>query len=155
MIFFGALRRQISNSNGQPAFNFAAEDLEGNEVKFSDFAGKYVYIDVWATWCGPCIKEIPYLKQLEKDYHGRNIVFISYSIDSKKQAWLDYVPENELGGVQIIGDNAWKSTLTKYYKVTAVPTFLFFSPEGKIIDVKMTRPSNTETGKMFDSYSDL
>jgi len=140
---------------GQPGFDFVAEDLEGNEVRFSDFAGKYVYIDVWATWCGPCIKEIPYLKELEKDYHGRNILFVSYSIDADKQKWLDFIPENELGGVQIIGDDAWKSSATKYYKVTAVPTFMFFGPDGKIINRKMTRPSNPETRKAFDSYSDL
>ncbi len=140
---------------GQAAFDFVAENLDGNEVRFSDFAGKYVYIDVWATWCGPCKKEIPYLKELEKDFHGRNIVLVSYSIDSNKQAWLDFVPENELGGVQIIGDDAWNSSVTKYYKVHAVPSFMFFGPDGKIINIKMTRPSNPETKKTFESYNDL
>lgn len=140
---------------GQPGFDFAGKDLEGNEVKFSDFKGKYVYVDVWATWCGPCIYEIPFLKKLEEDYHGRNIVFISYSIDDDRQAWLDFVPEEELGGVQIIGEDAWQSAMPQYYKVRGVPTFMFFDPEGKIISVKMTRPSNQATRDQFESYSDL
>ena len=124
-------------------------------MKFSDFKGKYVYVDVWATWCGPCIYEIPFLKTLEADYHNRNIVFLSYSIDEDKEAWLKYVPENELGGVQIIGENAWESKLVKEYKVRGVPTFMFFDPDGNIITVKMTRPSNQETRDTFDSYDDL
>jgi len=142
-------------SEGDQGFDFTGKALQGNDVKFSDFRGKYVYLDVWATWCGPCRREIPYLKQLEADYHGRNIVFISYSIDDDKQAWLDFVPENELGGVRIIGENAWQSEMTKYYKVNGVPTFMFFDPEGKIISIKMTRPSDDETREKFDSYTDL
>ncbi|MEA1876684.1 MAG: TlpA disulfide reductase family protein [Bacteroidota bacterium] len=142
-------------AKGQPAFNFEGHDLEGNLVKFSDFKGKYVYVDVWATWCGPCVYEIPFLKTLEADYHDRNIVFISYSIDSDKDAWLKYVPENELGGVQIIGENAWQSKLAKEFKIVGVPTFMFFDPDGNIINIKMTRPSNQKTRDSFDSYKDL
>ena len=142
-------------SKGQPGLDFNGEDLEGNMINFSDFKGKYVYVDVWATWCGPCKYEIPFLKKLEKDYHGRNIVFMSYSIDEDKDAWLKFVPEEELGGVQIIGEDAWESKMTRHYKVRGVPTFMFFDPEGKIISVNMTRPSNQKTRDSFDSYSDL
>lgn len=142
-------------AKGQPAFNFEGHDLEGNLVKFSDFKGKYVYVDVWATWCGPCIYEIPFLKTLEADYHDRNIVFISYSIDSDKDAWLKYVPENELGGVQIIGEDAWQSKMVIEFKVRGVPTFMFFDPDGNIINIKMTRPSNQKTRDSFDAYENL
>jgi len=142
-------------SKGAPMFDFVGKDLEGNTVNSTDFRGKYLYVDVWATWCGPCIYEIPFLKQLEADYHDRNIVFLSYSIDEDKDAWLKYVPEKELGGVQIIGENAWQSQLCKDYKIRGVPTFMFFDPEGKIVSSKMTRPSNQATRDTFDSYSDL
>lgn len=140
---------------GQPAFDFSGKDLEGNTVKLSDFSGKYVYVDVWATWCGPCKYEIPFLKELEAEYHDRNIVFLSYSIDEDKDAWLKFVPENELKGVQIIGEAAWQSQLVNNYKIRGVPTFMFFGPDGKIISVKMTRPSNQATRDRFDSYQDL
>jgi len=140
---------------GQPAIEFQGKDSAGNTIKFSDFRGKYVYVDVWATWCGPCKYEIPYLKELEADYHDRNIVFLSYSIDDDHQAWVDFIPENELGGVQIIGEKAWESKLCQDYKIRGVPTFMFFGPDGEIINVKMTRPSNQATRDQFDSYSNL
>jgi len=136
---------------GQPAFEFSGKDAQGNTVKLSDFKGKLVYVDVWATWCGPCKYEIPYLDTLETDYHGKNIVFISYSIDEDHDAWLKFVPEHKLQGVQIIGEKAWESALCKNYKIMGVPTFMLFDTEGKIVSVKMTRPSDKATRAKFDS----
>lgn len=136
---------------GQPAFDFTGKDMQGNPVKLSDFRGKLVYVDVWATWCGPCKYEIPYLDTLETDYHGKNIVFISYSIDEDHAAWLKFVPENKLQGVQIIGEKAWESELCKKYKIMGVPTFMLFDTEGKIVSVKMSRPSDKKTREKFDS----
>jgi len=136
---------------GQPAFEFSGKDAQGNTVKLSDFRGKLVYVDVWATWCGPCKYEIPYLDTLETDYHGKNIVFISYSIDEDHDAWLKFVPEHKLQGVQIIGEKAWESALCKNYKIMGVPTFMLFDTEGKIVSVKMTRPSDKATRAKFDS----
>ncbi|MFA6128982.1 MAG: TlpA disulfide reductase family protein [Bacteroidales bacterium] len=136
---------------GEMAFEIVGKDAQGNTVKLSDFKGKLVYVDVWATWCGPCKYEIPYLDTLETDYHGKDIVFISYSIDEDKPAWLKFVPENKLQGVQIIGENAWESKLCKDYKIMGVPTFMLFDKEGKIVSVKMTRPSDKKTRERFDS----
>lgn len=136
---------------GQPAFDFTGRDAQGNPVKLSDFRGKLVYVDVWATWCGPCKYEIPYLDTLETDYHGKNIVFISYSIDEDHEAWLKFVPEHKLQGVQIIGEKAWESALCKKYKIMGVPTFMLFDTEGRIVSVKMTRPSDKKTRERFNS----
>jgi len=136
---------------GQPSFDFTGRDMQGNPVKLSDFKGKLVYVDVWATWCGPCKYEIPYLDTLETDYHGKNIVFISYSIDEDHAAWLKFVPEHKLQGVQIIGEKAWESQLCKKYKIKGVPTFMLFDTVGKIVSVKMTRPSDKKTREKFDS----
>ncbi len=138
-------------STGQPAFDFTGKDQQGNTVKLSDFKGKLVYVDVWATWCGPCKYEIPYLDTLETDYHGKDIVFISYSIDEDYAAWMKFVPENKLQGVQIIGEKAWQSDLCIKYKIMGVPTFMLFDREGKIVSVKMTRPSDKKTREKFDS----
>jgi thiol-disulfide isomerase/thioredoxin len=135
---------------GQPAFEFTGKDLEGKTVKLSDFRGKLVYVDVWATWCSPCKYEIPYLDTLETDYHGKNIVFISYSIDEDYQAWKKFVPENNLKGVQIIGEKAWESQLVKQYKIMGVPTFMLFDTDGNIVTVKMTRPSDKKTRETID-----
>lgn len=137
-------------SKGQPAFEFSGKDLQGNTIKLSDFKGKYVYVDVWATWCGPCIGEIPYLDTLETDYAGKNIVFISYSIDEDYAAWAKFIPENKPQRIQIIGGKAWESDLIKNYKIIGVPTFMMFDTEGKIVSTKMTRPSDKKTRETFD-----
>lgn len=65
------------------------ENIKGGTTSLKDLKGKYVYIDVWATWCGPCKAEIPHLKSLEEKYQGKNIVFVSISVDSKEDhdAW--------------------------------------------------------------------
>jgi thiol-disulfide isomerase/thioredoxin len=135
---------------GQQAIDFTGETATGEKVKLSDFKGKYIYVDVWATWCGPCKYEIPYLKKLEEDYHLKNIVFLSYSIDDDRKAWEKFVPENELKGVQIIGEKGWNSKICKDYKIFGVPTFMMFDTDGKIISVNMTRPSDEKTRKTFD-----
>ena len=83
----------------------------GEDVSLSSFKGSLVYVDVWATWCGPCKAEIPYLKTLEQDYHEQNIVFLSVSVDTNKDQWLKMVQEEALGGVQLWA-NGW-SQITK------------------------------------------
>jgi thiol-disulfide isomerase/thioredoxin len=140
---------------GQSALDFTGETIDKQEVKLSGFRGKYVYVDVWATWCGPCIYEIPFLKKLEENYNKKNIVFLSYSIDDVRADWGKYVSENDLKGVQLIGENGWQSKLCKDYKICGVPTFMLFDPDGKIITIQMTRPSDEKTRKTFDSLSGL
>lgn len=71
--------------------NFNCTDLSGKKVSLSDFKGKYVYIDIWATWCGPCQREIPHLQKLEEKYHGKDIYFVSISCDNNKKAWENRV----------------------------------------------------------------
>jgi thiol-disulfide isomerase/thioredoxin len=146
---------RILIQKGQPSIEFTGETAAGEKVKLSDFKGKYVYVDVWATWCGPCKYEIPFLKKLEEDYNSKNIVFLSYSIDDDRKAWEKFVPENALKGVQIIGEKAWKSKLCLDYKIFGVPTFMLFDIEGKIISVSMTRPSDVKTRKTFDSLAGI
>ena len=80
---------------GIAATDFTQNDPDGKPVKLSDFKGKYVYLDIWATWCGPCRAEIPFLKKVEEKYHGKKIEFVSISIDEMKdhQKLIDLSPE--------------------------------------------------------------
>ena len=90
--------------NGNASPSFAYENHKGGVTKLEDFKGKYVYIDVWATWCAPCRAEIPFLQKIEEKYHGKNIEFISISIDTDKdhEKWNKFVTDKNLGGVQLI-----------------------------------------------------
>ena len=136
--------------NGESYIDFTYENTTGEDVSLSSFKGSLVYVDVWATWCGPCKAEIPYLKTLEQDYHEQNIVFLSVSVDTNKDEWLKMVKEEELGGVQLWADG-W-SQITKDYAIFGIPRFMLFSEGGKVISNDAPRPSNEETRELFDKY---
>lgn len=137
-------------SPGKPALDFTYPDVNGKEISLSDFEGSYVYVDVWATWCGPCKREIPHLVELEKDYHDKNIVFLSVSVDEEKdrETWLNMLEEKEMGGVQLFA-SGW-SKITKDYRINGIPRFMLFDPNGNIVDTRASRPSEPRTRELFD-----
>ena len=128
---------------GMQAPDFIAENPENEKVSLADLNGKKVYIDVWATWCGPCIAEIPSLKELEEEL-GDEIQFVSVSIDQQKdkEKWAKFIMEKELGGLQLMADGAWKSDIAKSYNIKGIPRFLLLDEEGKIITANAPRPSD-------------
>lgn len=138
---------------GQPSPAFAYENHKGGTTKLDDFKGKYVYIDVWATWCGPCRQEIPHLKSIEEKYHDKKIEFVSLSIDAKKdyEKWRKFVTDKSLGGVQLIADNDWKSAFTMAYGVDSIPRFILIDPQGKVVDANAKRPSDPDLQTQLDS----
>jgi thiol-disulfide isomerase/thioredoxin len=146
---------QLKNlAKGKPSPKFKDyENFRGGTTSLDDFKGKYVYIDVWATWCGPCKAEIPSLKKLTNDYQGKNIVFISMSIDKKTdhEKWKNMVAKEELKGVQIFAPNDWKSDFVTSYGIRGIPRFILISPEGKIVTANAPRPSNPELRSLFTS----
>ena len=137
---------------GQPSPAFAYESIDGSQISLADLRGKYVYIDVWATWCGPCKREIPSLKQLETDYHGQNIEFVSISVDSEKdyEKWKTFVAEQQLSGVQLYADKSWQSDFIQSYVINSIPRFLLIDPEGNIVSPDADRPSNPKIREQFD-----
>jgi thiol-disulfide isomerase/thioredoxin len=139
-------------SPGRTAPDFSYPDTAGNKVSLSDFKGKYVYMDVWATWCVPCIREIPKLKELE-EYFGDKIVFVSLSIDTEKEKWYKYVKENELTGIQILSQGGGKAEIMDLYMIQAIPRFIMVDPEGKIVDVDASNPSDDKTRKTFEAWT--
>lgn len=133
---------------GNMAPDFTTVDLEGNEKKLSDFRGKYVYIDVWATWCGPCKQEIPFLKEMDKTFEGQELVILSVSIDDSQEPWKKMVNEEALTGTHVFIEGAWGSTLVRDYKIAGIPRFMLVDPDGKIVTVQAARPSGDINEKL-------
>jgi len=133
-----------------PSFNY--ENHKGGKTKLEDLRGKYVYIDVWATWCGPCIAEIPHLKKVEEKYHGKNIEFVSVSVDTEKdyEKWKKMVTDKQLGGIQLFADKNWNSDFVKAYGINAIPRFLLIGPDGKVIKADAARPSSVVLVELLD-----
>lgn len=145
-----------SVAKGQPSPKFVNyENFNGGTSSLDDFKGKYVYIDVWATWCGPCKREIPFLKELEKKYHGKNIEFISISVDKAKDhdTWKKMVTDLELKGVQLFADKDWDSQFVKDYLIKGIPRFILIDTEGNIINSNAKRPSNPELVEVINSLN--
>lgn len=136
---------------GGQAADFTYPDVDGKMVSLSDFKGKVVLVDVWATWCGPCRQQIPYLKKLEEEMHGTDVVFGGVSVDESKdkQKWLDFIKTEGLKGVQLLA-GGW-SKITKDYKITGIPRFMVFDKKGNIVSVDVPRPSSPELKKMLEN----
>jgi len=139
--------------NGSLSPSFEYDNYNGGKTKLEEFRGKYVYIDVWATWCAPCRVEIPFLKKLEEKYHDKNIVFVSLSIDQKKdvEKWKKLIKDKELGGVQVFADNDWNSQFVKDYNITGIPRFIIIDPNGNIVKADAPRPSSPTIEAEFDA----
>lgn len=139
------------------------ENFAGGNTSLKDLKGKYVYIDIWATWCGPCIREIPSLKKLENQFEGKNIQFLSISVDEGRgykgdaaaayQGWKKMIAEKELGGMQLLADNGFRSKFIQDYKVNTIPRFILLNPKGNIVNADAPRPSNPQLVKILNALS--
>lgn len=136
---------------GEAAIDFTYPDKDGNNVSLSDFVGSVVYVDVWATWCGPCRAEMPFLHELEAEYSDKNVTFIGVSVDEDKnrQAWLDMMVDKDIKGVQLFADG-W-SQITKDYAINSIPRFMLFDSEGNVSDLDADRPSSEEIRPTLDA----
>lgn len=133
---------------GNPSPSFSCPDINGKMVSLADLKGKYVYIDVWATWCGPCRGELPSLKKLEEDYAGKGIAFVSLSCDKDKAAWEKMVKSGDMKGIQLhMGP---QDEFMNQYMINGIPRFILLDKEGKIIKADAPRPSDPEIRVLFD-----
>ncbi len=125
---------------GEKAPNFSYLNSDGNTVSLADFKGKYVYIDIWATWCGACRKEIEILEELKRKYSNNDIVFVSISIDDDIDNWKKFVRQNNMTGIQLISNE--KNPVPNMYMTSGAPYFILIDKEQKIINSRAPRPSS-------------
>ena len=151
MYFKQKQEQQKLNNTLAPSFDYV--NFAGGKTKLDDLRGKYVYIDVWATWCGPCRGEIPFLQKVEEKYTNKNIVFVSISIDVQKdfEKWKTFVKEKSLGGIQLFADKDWGSDFIKSFGINAIPRFILIDPTGKVVDADAARPSESKLAEKLDS----
>jgi len=142
-----------SMSPGKASPDFTAFDINGKEFHLKDFAGKPVYIDLWATWCSPCMAEMPALKAVEDKYKDAPITFISLDVYDDKAKWEAFVNRKKPEGVQLISTDRDMPFLKKYV-VDGIPRFIFIDKEGKIIDANAPRPSDKKLIKLIEDNLD-
>ncbi len=138
---------------GKPSPKFDNyENFDGTKTSLDDLKGNYVYIDIWATWCGPCKREIPHLQKLVEKFKSKNIKFVSISVDDArrnggsrakaKEKWMTMVKAKNMGGIQLFSDAGWESYFVRAFGVRSIPRFLLIDKEGNVLKTNALRPSN-------------
>lgn len=134
---FGAIRA------GQIAPDFTAYDTNGKAVKLSSLKGKVVYVDFWATWCGPCRQQFPAERELHKKFEANpNVVFLLVSTDSKTDPWTAFLDKEKLPGTNLWAGDQYAS-IANTYNITGIPRFLLIGKDGKIASSNARRPADT------------
>ena len=135
---------------GKSSYDFSLPDTSGKIVSMKDFKGKVVLIDVWATWCGPCKAQFPFMKEIEHEYaNNKDMVFVGVSLDKVdvKQKWLDMIKKEKLGGIQLLDD--FGKEFGRKYGLTAIPRFMLIDRQGRWIEIRCPRPEAKEDLKRY------
>ena len=129
-----------SLNRGKPAPDFFTTALNKDSFSLKDFNGRYVVIDVWATWCGPCKVQSPNFERIAEQYTSPNVAFVALSIDDNKWAWQNEASEKSFRVLQLHCND--KNLFGKVYGIDYIPRYILLDPGGKIINAQMPEPGD-------------
>ena len=118
---------------GAPVLDFSQNNTDGQPVHITDFKGKYVFVDFWASWCGPCRGENPNVLQAYNKYKDKNFTVIGVSLDDNGDKWKKAIKEDNMPWPQVSDLKGWKNEVSTYYGIQGIPSSLLIDPQGKII----------------------
>jgi len=118
---------------GYPAFDFSQNDANNKAVKLSDFKGKYVLVDFWASWCRPCRGENPNVVAAYNTYKDKGFTVLGVSFDQNKDAWLNAVKADNLTWTHVSDLKGWGNEVGKVFGITSIPQNLLIDKDGKIL----------------------
>ena len=107
------------------------DDLQGQSVSLSDFRGQAVFLDFWASWCGPCIEALPYLEEIKQRTRDQKVVFLNISLGSADE-WHQAVDEHGLTGVHVHAPGGWQAAVAQLYQIRSIPSYFLVGPDGRI-----------------------
>ncbi len=136
--FYGRMVNDIVQENkigavGTPAIEFAQADTSGNMISLQSYRGKYVLVDFWASWCGPCRMENPNLVAAFEKYHNKNFTVLGVSLDRERNSWIKAIAEDGLKWTHVSDLKFWSNEAAKLYKISAIPQNILIGPDGTII----------------------
>lgn len=133
---------------GRPAIDFEMTDVDGNVHKLSEFKGKILFLDFWATWCGPCVYESPFFEKLAKEFEGKDILFIPISTDNNRKDWLSFISAHKKELPQY---NSVDEKIYSEWAIHSIPRFILIDKDFNIIDAYASNPSQEETKELLKS----
>ncbi|PWK79819.1 thiol-disulfide isomerase/thioredoxin [Mucilaginibacter oryzae] len=129
--------------------DFSYPDRNGKMCRLSDNLGKVVLVDVWATWCKPCLAEQPAMERLEKAFEGKDVVFLAVSVDTDKEKWKAMVESKKLSGLHLFTNS--KGPIVTDYELTGIPRYILFDKNGKTVSFDAPRPSDPKLQELINS----
>ncbi|MDO7876133.1 redoxin family protein [Hymenobacter sp. ASUV-10] len=138
--------KRLLLANGQPAPGISVRDAGGKPVSLADYRGKVVYLDFWASWCRPCLAEVPAGETLKKQFEGKDVVFLYVSIDDEEANWKKALANHPLTSPNSVHGWAkgWEDPAPVAYQVTGIPAYFLIGRDGKLISNNAPRPSEGE-----------
>ncbi len=135
-------KKEKTTKSDQP---FTLLDLKGNKVYLDDFKGKVLYVDFWASWCGPCRQQFPHaraLKEMLTADQRKQVVFLYISIDDTDEKWKKSIEYNQIEGFHTRSPGGWGSTATRHFGVSSIPRYMLIDKKGNVADSNAKRPSS-------------
>jgi peroxiredoxin len=136
--YFGYMQQQKSALKiGQPAPDFTLADPEGKMISLSSFKGKYVLVDFWASWCGPCRQENPNVVAAFKQYGNKNFTILGVSLDKAKDPWVKAIKDDQLTWTHVSDLKYWESAVVPMYNIQGIPFNVLLDPQGNIVAMNL------------------
>ncbi|HMO39005.1 MAG TPA: TlpA disulfide reductase family protein [Saprospiraceae bacterium] len=139
-----------------PTPDFTYPDIDSFLHSLSAYKGKYIYIDVWATWCAPCLAELPHFEKLMDSYADHpEIIFMGVSIDENSSAWRKMVINKKMRGVQLLAEGGWNSKISMDYRIKGIPRYILIDKNGGILYLNAPRPSSEAAKKLLKGLLEM
>ena len=127
-------KTQANLKVGAPFPDFQEKDVNGKPISVSAYKGKVVLIDFWATWCGPCVRELPNVLEAYNKYHDKGFEIIGISLDQEKDQLLNFTKQKQMPWQQYFDGKGWENKLAGIYGVNSIPATYLLDKNGVIID---------------------